>query len=116
MRRMSHFVRRKSGRFVSAAAMAFSLAGGAVVATAVTFAPALAQREQKANNSKAFVEAYQPVAEIVNAEGGDLNAAKAQVPAVLAAVETPDDRNVAGNLLLLLGNKLKDPALQRQGL
>lgn len=117
MRRLSHSVRRRSGRkLASAAAMALSLAGGAVVVTALTGTAAFAQREQKPNNSKAFVEAYQPVAEIVNAEGGDLNAAKAQVPAVLAAVETPDDRNIAGNLILLLGNKLKDPVLQRQGL
>lgn len=115
MRRMSHFARRQSGRgFASAAVMALSLAGGAVVATAVTGTPALAQ--EKPNNSKGFVQAYQPVAQIVNTEGGDLNAAKAQVPALLAAAETPDDKLVAGNLILNIGTKLKDKVLQRQGL
>src|SRR5690606_7660913 len=67
-------------------------------------------------NSKAFAEAYQPVADIANSEGGNYAAAKAQLPAVLAAVETPDDRFLAGNVSLLLGNKLDDPTLQRQGL
>jgi tetratricopeptide (TPR) repeat protein len=56
------------------------------------------------------------MAAIVNAEGGDYAAAKAQVPGVVAAIETPDDRNAAGNLILILGNKLKDSQLQRQGL
>ncbi len=52
----------------------------------------------------------------MNAEGGDYASAKAQLPTVIAAIETPDDRYMAGNLTLLLGNKLKDPVLQRQGL
>ncbi len=76
--------------------------------------PVMAQ--SKAQNSKAFVAAYQPVADIANSEGGDYAAGKAQLPGVLAAVETADDRFLAGNLSLLLGNKLNDPALQRQGL
>jgi len=113
MGRKSHFVR---GGFSSALALALSLGGGAVVATGLTASPALAQQQPKANNSAAFAKAYQPVAAIVNAEGGDVAAAKAQLPGVVAAVETPDDRFSAGNLVLLVGNKLKDSALQRQGL
>lgn len=119
MRRMSPLVRRKSGRaYASALALALSLTGGAVVATAVTAAPALAQRQQqpKAGNSENFAKIYQPVATMVNTPGGDIAAAKAQIPGIIAAIETADDRLNAGNLVLVVGNKLSDKALQRQGL
>jgi len=95
----------------SSLAMVLALSGGAVIGTAVTSAPALAQ-----DYSKDFVKAYQPVFEIVNAETGDFAAAKPQMDAVYAAIQNEDDRNAAGNLALILGNKLKDPALQRRGL
>src|SRR5690606_21089259 len=115
MRRMSLILRRPPGRdFASAAAVALSLAGGAVLVTAASGSPALAQqRQQKPANSEKFSQVYEPLAAIVNAEGGDYAAAKAQVPAVLAAVETADDRNLAGNLILVLGNKLKDQEIGR---
>ena len=121
MLRMPTSARRTATGFGSAFAMAIALAGGAAVVTAATAAPAAAQRGRnnaapQTQNSEAFVKAYQPVAAIVNAEGGDFAAAKAQIPAVLAAATTPDDRNAAGNLILTLGNKLKDAQLQRQGL
>jgi tetratricopeptide (TPR) repeat protein len=121
MLRMPTSARRTATEFGSAFAMAIALAGGAAVVTAATAAPAAAQRGRnnaapQTQNSEAFVKAYQPVAAIVNAEGGDFAAAKAQIPAVLAAATTPDDRNAAGNLILTLGNKLKDAQLQRQGL
>ena len=107
--------------FGSAVTMAIAIAGGAAVVTAATTVPAAAQRSSRSNapqtqNSEAFVTAFQPVADIVNAEGGDLAAARAQVPALVAAISTPDDRNAAGNLILMIGNKLKDAQLQRQGL
>lgn len=102
--------RKSRGGLGSALALALALTGGAVVGTAVTASPALAQ------NSKGFAAAYKPVADIANAPDGDVNAAKAQLPGVIAAVETADDKNAAGNLSLILGNKLKDPVLQRQGL
>ena len=95
-------------------ALALALSIGFVGAT-MAEAPAMAQ-QAKTQNSKGFAEAYQPVADIANAEGGNYAAAKAQLPAVLAAVETPDDRFLAGSVSLLLGNKLSDPTLQRQGL
>jgi tetratricopeptide (TPR) repeat protein len=117
MRRISPIVSHGSTRrLASAVALALSLAGGSAVLTAATATPALAQRQQKPEYSPAFVQAYTPVAAIVNAEGGDIAAAKAQLPTVLATVQTPDDRYNAGNLALLIGNKLKDPVLQRQGL
>ncbi|MBO9519466.1 MAG: hypothetical protein J7493_15495 [Porphyrobacter sp.] len=102
--------RKSRGGLGSALALALALTGGAVVGTAVTASPALAQ------NSKGFAAVYKPVADITNAPDGDLAAAKAQLPGVIAAAQTPDDKHVAGNLALILGNKLKDPVLQRQGL
>jgi tetratricopeptide (TPR) repeat protein len=107
--------------FGSALTLAIALAGGAVMVTAATADPAAAQRggrnaAPQTQNSEAFVKAYEPVAAIVNAEAGDFASAKPQVPGLVAAIETPDDRNAAGNLILNLGNKLKDTQLQRQGL
>lgn len=102
--------RKSRGGLSSAVALALALMGGAVAGTAMTASPAFAQ------NSKGFASAYKPVADIVNAPGGDLAAAKAQIPSVIAAMQTPEDKHVGGNLVLILGNKLNDPALQRQGL
>jgi tetratricopeptide (TPR) repeat protein len=107
--------------FGSAITLAIALVSGAAVVTAATAVPAAAQRSGRntapqPQNSEGFVKLYQPLAAIVNAEGADYAAAKAQVPGVVAAIETPDDRNAAGNLILILGNKLKDAQLQRQGL
>lgn len=115
MFRISLSARRGSG---SAFAVAAALAGGTVLGAALTATPAFAQRseQQAASYSEEFAAAYQPVSAIVNAEDGDYAAAKAQLPGVLALVQTADDRFAAGNLSLILGNKLKDPALQRQGL
>jgi tetratricopeptide (TPR) repeat protein len=121
LRRFPSARRTATRGFGSALTLAIALAGGAAVVTAATAAPAAAQRggrnaAPQTQNSEAFVTAYQPVAAIVNAEGGDLAAAKAQIAGVVAAIQTPDDRNAAGNLILTLGNKLKDTQLQRQGL
>jgi tetratricopeptide (TPR) repeat protein len=113
---------RKTARaFGSAFTMAIALAGGTALVTAALAAPAAAQRSGRnsapqVQNSEGFVAAYQPVADIVAAESGDFASAKARVPAVVAAIETADDRNAAGNLILMLGNKLRDAQLQRQGL
>jgi hypothetical protein len=75
-----------------------------------------AQAGPKTGYSPAFVKVYQPVAAILAAQGGDLNAAKAQLPAVVAAAQNADDRNAAGNLELQVGLKTNDRALQQQGL
>ncbi len=115
MFRMPLTAGRKSLRgVVSGFALVATLAGGAVIGTAISAAPAAAQSKPK--NSKKFVEAYTPVSEAVNAEGGDLNAAKGQLAGVVAAIENETDRFLAGNLMLVLGGKLTDKALQRQGL
>ena len=84
-------------------------------------APAEAQRKKKeeaaapkANYSKKFVEAYKPVEDLSKA--GDAAGAKAQLPAVIAAAETPDDKSAAGGLVYNIGTQTSDTALQRQGL
>jgi tetratricopeptide (TPR) repeat protein len=107
--------------FGSALTLAIALAGGTAIVTAATAVPAAAQRggrnaAPQAQNSEAFVKAYEPLAAIVTAETGDFAAVKPQIPGLVAAIQTPDDRNAAGNLILQLGNKLKDAQLQRQGL
>lgn len=98
-------------RFASAFALAVALAGGALAASAVV-APAVAAQDY----TDAFVDLYSPAADVVNAEGGDVNSVVGQFPAILAAVVTPDDRYAAGNLLLIAGNKTNNQAFQRQGL
>ena len=123
MLRRSPSARRTAVRgFGSALTLAIALAGGTAVVTAATAVPAAAQRGErnatpaKPQHSEAFVTAFEPIAAIVNAPAGDFAAAKAQLPGVLAAIQTPDDRNAAGNLVLQVGTKLNDAQLQRQGL
>jgi Tfp pilus assembly protein PilF len=119
VRSSTHFrsLARKGG-LGTRLALAAVLAGGMALGGTAFSAPAFAQdkKDGKPANTKAFAEAYQPVAAIVNAEGADYAAAKAQLPTVMAAVGNETDRNAAGQLVLLLGNKLSDKALQRQGL
>ena len=109
-----HSVRRSPARrFAAALAMGGALAAGGTVLTATS---AAAQAPAKPSYSPEFVKVYQPVAAIVNAQGGDLAAAKAQLPGVIAAAQSADDRNAAGSMEVILGNKLSDHLLQRQGI
>lgn len=120
LRRSPSARRATARRFGSAISLALALAGGAVVATAAA-SPAAAQNRAnrdapRPQNSEAFVKVYEPVAAIVAAESGDFAAAKPQIPGLVASIQTPDDRFAAGNLILQLGNKLRDAQFQRQGL
>lgn len=115
MRRITTFARPGQRRNLHRA-LALALAGSALFGFAAVASPAAAQEKQEAGNSEAFAKLYEPVAAIANSADGDYAGAKAQLPAVLAAIQTPSDRFLGGNLTLLLGNKLKDPALQRKGL
>lgn len=116
MLRMSLSARRKSHRGYRLAA---ALAAGAVIGTAALSTPALAQRQQgqqpAQSLSRDFQKVYQPVADIVTA-GGDYASAKAQVPALVAAIKSEYDRFHAGNIIVQLGAKSSDTALQKQGL
>src|SRR5690349_9750996 len=53
------------------------------------------------SNTKEFAAVYQPVADITNAPSGDLAAAKAQFPSVIAAIGNETDRFTAGQLELV---------------
>jgi tetratricopeptide (TPR) repeat protein len=122
LRKSTHAVRHRSG---SKLAMAFVLAAG-LLGTAILEAPAEAQRsgsrqqgaadQSRPDYSREFVAVYQPVADIANTEGGDFASARNQLNQIYAAIRNDDERSAAGNLTLLLGNKLNDQALQRRGL
>lgn len=108
-------------RVASRLALALALTTGVAVGVAGVAEPAYAQKkgkEPKVQNSKGFVAAYEPLDKAYKAvaEGGDYSGVKALVPAMVAAVENEDDRYVAGQMVLLVGNKAADPTLQRQGL
>jgi hypothetical protein len=103
--------RRKSSLF----ALAVALAGGAALSSAV-LAPAAFAQEQETEYSEGFVETYQPVAALTQGEAADFSAAAAQIDAVYAAIETPDDRMAAGNLALNIGQNTDNDVLRRRGL
>ncbi len=113
MLRAFRTTRNKSIRgTVAGFALAIALAGGVSMGSAAVTSEAA----QAQDNSRGFVEAYQPVAAMVQGETPDAAGARAAIPTMVAAIETPADRNVAGNLILNIGNQLSEPALQRQGL
>lgn len=103
----------------SGAALALALACGTALGTVALEAPAAAQKNKKEdkagkpNYSKAFIAAYQAAEALTKA--GDNAGAAAQVPTVVAAVETDDDRNAAGGLVFNVGVATANPALQLQG-
>lgn len=115
----------RSGHMPSKLALAIAFATTGVLASTAIATPAYAQRakqEKKASKegegkdySKEFVAVYQPLAQQVEA-GGDLTALKGQLPGLVAAAQTADDRYVAGNMTLQVGQKSQDKALQKQGI
>ena len=120
------FGARKSGRPArsgSHLALAIALATGAAMTAGAIAEPAQAQRNKKDKKAKAgkpdyskpFLEVVGPIQETYNAEGADYAALKPQVPAMIAAVSTADDRFVAGQMTYNIGTKTSDAALQLQG-
>ena len=111
--------KRSLGRHV---ALAVALASSVAVAAAALPEVAQAQNRGKAkepaapSNSAGFAAAYSPAAALVSGETKNWAGARAQVPAILAAIENEADRNVAGNFLLSIGNQISDDPLRRQGL
>ncbi|MFA9200092.1 MAG: hypothetical protein ACEQR8_02740 [Cypionkella sp.] len=110
-------------KFRSAASrLAFA---AALAATGLTLAaPAYAQKKPKeqkeqaapkAQYSKAFVAVYQPIAKTLNA-GGDLAPLKPQLPSLIAAAQSADEKFAVGQVVFNVGAKTSDVALQRQGL
>lgn len=112
-------------------ALAIAMAVGlAVTGAGVSVQPAYAQgKKGEQGNSPAFVAAAQPLLEKVNAavtaqqgNQGDaqVNAALAGAPAMLAqaeaAVKTPRDRLMAGQLAMQIGLLTNDSALAQRGI
>lgn len=103
--------------------LALALGFGVTLTAGAIESPVHAQRaannqEQAAQPaySEAFVAAYQPAAELANANPRDGAAMRALVPSITAAASTPDDRMAAGQFILATGTTINDPALQLQGL
>ncbi|MEL6877031.1 MAG: hypothetical protein AAGL68_02910 [Pseudomonadota bacterium] len=103
-------------------ALAIALATGTAVVGTIGFADtAHAQKkkndkEAKADYSEAFVEAYQPLNEQVNAEGADVASLKPQLTALIPLATTDDDKYAAGGLIYNAGAKTNDRVLQSQGM
>lgn len=115
----------KARKPFSGLALAIALASGsAIIATALMPVEAHAQRkkdkkkknEGKADYSKEFVAAFQPVDEALRAEGADANALKPQALALIPLAVTDDDKNALGGLLFNTGVSTSDRALQLQGM
>ncbi|MCC6827854.1 MAG: hypothetical protein IT550_06450 [Novosphingobium sp.] len=128
------FLTLKSRRpaLFSRSAMAVSLALGVVGGGFVAATPALAAKQSAPKMSPEFqkvviplnqaVEAAKKRADVVAAKGnaatlGSLLAAeKAQLDQAFAAISTPDDRLVFGQVAVGLGGLAEDPAIQRRGI
>lgn len=108
-----------ASRPFSAAAMALAIAAsGAFGAIAIT-EPAYAQdegEERKPEYSKEFIAAYQPVEAALKAEAPNPAAAKALIPALVAASTNADEKRATGGVMLNLGNETDDAALRLQGI
>lgn len=109
-------------KFVSKIAFALSVA-------ALTAAPAAYAMQEKPkkekkgkevappkkNYSKPFVAAFSPALDALNKQK-DPAAAKALFPAVVAAIQSDDDRYEAGVFAINVGAQLKDIVFQEQGI
>ena len=112
----------KASSTSSALALAMILGATGTAATVALEQPAFAQKKKKKDDkadakkySDGFVAVYQPISEQVNGGAPDWNAIATQRPAIVAAVETDDDRMVAGNLIYSIGTNLENRALQQEG-
>ncbi|APE28707.1 tetratricopeptide repeat protein [Aurantiacibacter gangjinensis] len=100
---------------VAGFAMAVALVGGVSAGSTALTAQAVAAQDLP-DPSEGFAEVYGPVVPLVQPESQDFNAARAQIPALVAAIENNRDRDLAGNIILNIGTGLDDRQLQRQGL
>jgi tetratricopeptide (TPR) repeat protein len=107
--------------FAARAALAMALASGLMPGSTALCTPAAAKDKKEEppkaeGNSKAFADAYAPMLAIVNNPSGDLAAAKAMIPSIQATIANDSDKNVFGTALITLGGKLKDTAMETQGI
>lgn len=122
---MRFFVSRSRARKNPAShlALALALATGTAMLSGVVAEPAQAQRDKKDRKkdekpqySKEFIAAFQPVQEVVNAEGGDIASVKAQFPNLIALAVSPDEKLAAGGLVYNAGAKTNDRNAQLEGM
>ncbi|MXO90287.1 hypothetical protein [Pontixanthobacter aquaemixtae] len=105
--------KRRGSKFALAAA----LMCGSALGLGAFAEPVQAQKnDEKPKYSKDFVSVYSPINDLANAEVPDIEGVKAGLPAVLAAVSTPDDKRAAGSLIYSAGITSKDLGMQRQGI
>jgi hypothetical protein len=114
---------RRTAGFARHFALALALASGTAILTVPGFTDeAHAQKkdkkkeEAKAQYSKEFVAAYQPLNTALAAEGSDVNALRPQIDALIPLAVAPDEQLATGGLLYNAGNKLSDRALQLKGM
>ena len=118
---MFAFSRTSARRPGASAALALALMCGTAIGAVALEAPAAAQKKDKkeekaakADYSKGFLAAYKAGETLVNA--GNNEGAKAQLPAVIGAIQTADDRMAGGGMVFNVGTSLNDASLQMQGL
>ena len=123
MLRRSPSARRTAARgFGSAVTLALALAGGAAVVTAATAAPAAAQNAAP-TQQRAQAAELRGLRQGLRAGRGDRDrrdAATSPRPrrrfrALVAAIQTPDDRNAAGNLILIARQQAQGHAAPAPG-
>lgn len=108
-------------RPASSLPLALTLAATGVLGMTALAEPAFAQKKEKeakpakAEYSKAFMAAYKPIDDIQKAEG-DMAAAKPLIPALLATVQSGDEKRAAGGMLFNVGSKTGDDAMRLQGI
>ena len=118
-------IRRRNPGLARQVAFAVALATGTAMLAAPSFTDAAhAQKRDKkkekdapkAQYSKEFIAAYQPLDAALKAEGADMAALKPQVEALLPLAVSPDEQLVTGSLAYNVGTKASDRAFQLRGM
>lgn len=112
------------GRKISSLARSFALATALASVAMAGTADAQNRRDRERNQqrapqaeySEAFVTAYNAVQAVTQSGVTEFSAARPLIPAMVAAAVSGDEKNAAGNMLLQVGQNLRDVALQRQGI
>ncbi len=110
MFRALNSARRKSSHL----AMAMALAGGAAFGVTASAVPAIAQDEVEP--SRGFSTVFNEVVPLIQGETQDFTAAQAMIPRLEAAIENDRDRDMAGRVILAIGNGVSDRQMQRRGI
>ena len=110
MFRALNSARRKSSHF----ALAIALAGGGVFGSAMMASPVAAQ--EQAQPSQGFGTVFNEIIPLIQGETQNFASAQAMLPRLEAAIENNVDREMAGRVLVAIGNGVNDRQLQRRGI